>query len=112
MVKAPCPFCTVVNVVGPAQKKRPGDSITMTQTCEHYVFRSLTNSPAAEYVHVTLYVEVGTISGGHSLEHEILILLSGYFRFVGPVAFAPSEKARDDARRAVEDFLKARKILA
>lgn len=49
------------------------------------------------------------MSGSYGFEAELVRLLNGYFSFVGPVAFAPSKQARQDARMAVEDFLRTRK---
>ena len=49
-------------------------------------------------------------AGSYSLESEIMRILNGHFKFVGPVAFAPDVKTRGAARAAVGDFLRARKL--
>ncbi len=108
MVRARCPYCGEENSVGLLQKKRPKEPVAMMPACEHVVFVALTDSPAAEYVHREFSIEFGTKPGSYSLEADLLRILNGHFKFVGPVAFAPSESAREAARRGVADFLRVR----
>ncbi len=70
--------------------------------CPHYVFYDPTNHPTATYVHQEFGVELGARPGAYGLEADLIRILNGHFRFVGPVAFAPSESARQAARREVE----------
>lgn len=53
----------------------------------------------------------GGESNGYSLDADVMRILNGHFKFVGPVAFAPSDEVRAGAREAVEDFLRARGLL-
>jgi hypothetical protein len=111
MVLARCPYCGEANDVGLLQKVRPGEATPMMQVCPHFVFSGATKYLGAEYVEQEFGVNFGTVPGSYSLEADIIKILNGHFKFVGPVAFAPDEKARDAARREVADFLRARKIL-
>ncbi len=107
MLRVRCPYCGEENVVGPLQEKRPGEPVAETQTCPHIVFMSFTNSPGVEYVHKEFLAELGNVRGSYSLEADLMRMLNNHFRFVGPFAFAPSERARQTARREVADFLRA-----
>jgi hypothetical protein len=71
---------------------------------------TLTSTPGAEYIHKEFYVELGTVPGGYGLEPDLMRLLNNHFKFVGPAAFAPSEEAKEAARNAVADFLRAKKF--
>lgn len=110
LVRATCPFCGKQNQVGFFQEQHVGEPTAMMDVCENFVFFSPTKHPGIHYAKRVLGVD--SISAGYSLEAELLRILNQYFKFVGPVAFAPSEEARECARKAVEDFLRARKILA
>ncbi len=107
IVHARCPYCGEENLVGPLQEKRPNEPLAMMQACSHVVFVATTNSPAAEYSHKELFVEFGQTPGAYGLETALMKILNSHFAFVGPVAFAPSEKERMAARKEVADFLRA-----
>jgi len=112
MVHAKCPFCGTENDVGLLGPVRPGEPTPMMKMCGHFVFFSATKYVGVQYAEQEFGVTFGTVPGSYSLEADLMRILNGHFKFVGPVAFAPAEKTREDARRAVQDFLKARKILA
>lgn len=88
----------------------PGEPTPAMQTCGHFVFFGVTRYLGAEYVHQEFGVIVGTVAGSYSLEGDLMRILNGHFKFFGPVGFAASEKAREDARKAVEDFLRVRNL--
>jgi hypothetical protein len=81
----------------------------MMRTCDHFVYASPTKYQGAQYVVEELRVDADAVDISYGLDAELLRILNGYFKFVGQVAFAPNEEAREGARAAVEDFLRARK---
>ena len=112
MIRAKCPFCGEENVVGPAPVERPGEPPATMWICEHFVFQGFTKHLGSEYVLKEFGVESGKTPGSYSLDADVMRILNGHFKFDGPVAFAPSYEARAGARAAVEDFLRARGLLA
>lgn len=112
MVRAKCPYCGEENNVGLLEPIEPGQPTPMMNMCEHFAFFGATKYLGAEYVHQEFNIEFGKVPGSYSLEHELMRLFGDYFKFVGPVVFAPSQKSKDDGRKAVADFLRARKLLA
>src|SRR5213594_813151 len=111
MVRAKCPFCGKDNDVGLMEPVRPGDPTPMMQSCPHFVFFSATKYSGAQYVEQEFNIQFGTTPGSYSLEADLMTILNNHFKFFGPVAFAPSEQAREAARGEVEDFLRAKKLL-
>lgn len=109
MVRAKCPFCGEVNEVGLFEEEQGAGPAPMMKTCSHFVFFSPTRFPGIYYAQREFHVDV---PGGLAAEAELLRILSGSLGFVGPIAFAPTKEARERAHTAVEDFLRARKILA
>lgn len=111
MIRGKCPYCGEDNVVGPMPEKKPGEPYAMMEMCPHFVYCAFTAYPASEYVQKEFHIEFGNVPRAYSLEADLLRILNGHFKFDGPVAFAPDAKARDAARAAVADFLRARKFL-
>jgi len=81
------------------------------KTCSHFFYMAATSYPAADYVLKEFGIEFGHTPGAYAFESGVLRILNQHFQFHGPVAFAPDEKAREAASKAVEDFLRARMIL-
>lgn len=79
------------------------------ERCEHFVYQGFAKNLGAEYVRKEFSLEAP--AGSFILEPDFMRILNDHFKFVGPVAFAPSDEAREKARRAVEDFLRARRLL-
>lgn len=112
MIRARCPFCGKENKVGLMEQVQPGQPAPMIDTCDHDVFDAATKYVGVEYVEQEFGLNFNTMPAGrYSLEAEIMRILNDHLKVVGPVAFARDEKARDTARKAVEDFLRARKLL-
>lgn len=109
MVRAKCPFCGEENHVGLFEEEHLGKPTAMMKPCEHFVFFSPTRYAGIQYVEQKFHIKFDTVSGGYSRDADLLRILNGYFKFVGPVAFASSEKVREDARRAVEEWPSMRK---
>jgi hypothetical protein len=110
MVRARCPFCGEENEIGLSAEELGVRPTKMVSRCHHFLYFSPTKYPGIYYARQIL--RAGELSGGPSLEAELLRILGEHFKFVGPVAFAPSEEAEARAREAVEDFLRARNITA
>lgn len=102
MIRAKCPFCGRENYVGFFPEEPP-------MRCQHFVYQGFAKNLGTEYVRKEFSLEAP--AGSFSLESDLMRILNGHFNFVGPVAFAPSDEARSTARRAVEDFLQARRLV-
>jgi hypothetical protein len=110
MIRAPCPFCGRKSLFGRAPEEHGGQPTAMMTPCEHFVFQGFNNYVGREYVRKEFKTEPP--AGSYSLDADVMKILNQHFRFVGPVAFAISQEARVGARAAVEDFLRARGLLA
>lgn len=111
MVRARCPFCNDMNDVGLTVQSQPSEPTLMMRVCDHFVFSGSTRYLGADYVGEEFSIEFSKVLGSYGFERDLMRILNDYFKFVGPVAFAPSKKAREDARKAVEEFLSARNLL-
>lgn len=112
MIRAKCPFCGEENDVGLMEEVRPGQPTPMMKTCVHYVFDAATKYVGVEYAEQEFDLNFNTLpAGSYGLEADLMRILKSHFKFVGPVVFAPSDKARTEARTAVEDFLRARRLV-
>lgn len=103
MIRATCPFCGKENLVGFFPEERP-------ERCEHFVYQGFAKNVGTEYVRKEFSLEAP--AGSFILEPDLMRILNGHFKFVGPVAFAASDETRAGARAAVEDFLRARRLFA
>ena len=112
MVRVKCPYCGKENkVAGLLQEIEPGEPTPFDDECVHFVFFSPTKYLGVEYAKQEFAVHFASVPEVYSLEGDIMRLLNTHFKFFGPVAFAPSEQARETARKEVADFLRARKFL-
>lgn len=94
-------------MMGFAQVGEPPPNI---EKCAHFVFHSHHKYMGREYVRQEFKMEPP--AGSYTLNADVMRILNGHFKFVGPVAFAPTLESREGARAAVEDFLRARRPLA
>lgn len=107
-VHAACPLCGRANVVGTFPEDGTGEPPAMMEKCAHFVFVGFTKSLGLEYARNEFGIEA---EGSLGLEAELMKVLNSRFTFAGPIAFVPSKQARNEARKAVEDFLRSRKFL-